>query len=192
MPSGGTLRVSCDNFSYDGQSEPLIPDLIPGVYIRISVKDEGVGISEHYLKRIFDPYFTTKSHGNGLGLATTYSIIKNHNGLITVESQLHVGSTFTIYLPALKNQEIPVEPAGLIPAPAAGSGVGTGRILIVETRKRSARWSNHAYAARLESPGRKCLDGVKFTAKISSGENDRRVIAILLLRRMGGKEALKS
>ena len=52
------------------------------------------------MKRIFDPYFTTKAKGNGLGLATTYSIMKNHNGLITVESEVHVGSTFTLYLPA--------------------------------------------------------------------------------------------
>ena len=67
MPNGGTLRVSCENFSYDGKTEPTVPDLVPGDYIRISIKDEGIGISEHYLKRIFDPYFTTKSHGNGLG-----------------------------------------------------------------------------------------------------------------------------
>ena len=92
-----------------------VPDLPPGDYIRISIRDEGVGISEHYLNRIFDPYFTTKSHGNGLGLATTYSIIKNHNGLIMVESQLHVGSTFTIYLPALKDQQMPTEPVILTP-----------------------------------------------------------------------------
>ena len=87
---------------------PTVPDLSPGDYIRISIRDEGVGISEDYLKRIFDPYFTTKAKGNGLGLATTYSIIKNHNGLITVESQVHVGSTFTIYLPACEHQEMPV------------------------------------------------------------------------------------
>ena len=55
--------------------------------------------SPELLKQIFDPYFTTKPKGNGLGLATTYSIIKNHNGLITVESELHCGSTFTVYLP---------------------------------------------------------------------------------------------
>ena len=68
------------------------------------MRDEGVGIAEKYLKQIFDPYFTTKPKGNGLGLATTYSVIKNHNGLITVESELHCGSTFTIYLPAARHQ----------------------------------------------------------------------------------------
>src|SRR3712207_3476564 len=109
MPNGGTLKVSCENFTYDAESVPQVPDLGPGDYIRISIKDQGVGIPEHYLKRIFDPYFTTKAKGNGLGLATTYSIMKNHNGLITVESELHVGSTFTLYLPAASRDIIPME-----------------------------------------------------------------------------------
>ena len=69
MPNGGTLNVSCDNFSYSGDA---IADLSPGEYIRIAIRDEGVGIPEDYLKRIFDPYFTTKPKGTGLGLATTY------------------------------------------------------------------------------------------------------------------------
>jgi PAS domain S-box-containing protein len=123
MPNGGTLRVSCDNFIYNSDTTPVVPDLQPGDYIRIKIRDEGVGIPENYLKRIFDPYFTTKAKGNGLGLATTYSIIKNHNGLITVDSQVHFGSTFTIYLPAARHVEMPVEPPRTInpvsPAPAA-------------------------------------------------------------------------
>src|SRR5205085_6298011 len=109
MPNGGTLRVSCDNFSYDSDTTPAVPDLLPGDYIRIAIRDEGVGIPEECLKRIFDPYFTTKPKGNGLGLATTYSIIKNHNGLICVDSKVHYGSTFTLYLPALRHQALPAE-----------------------------------------------------------------------------------
>ena len=96
MPNGGTLHVSCENFSYDATGGPAVLDLPPGDYVRVRIRDEGVGIPEKYMKRIFDPYFTTKPKGNGLGLATTYSIIKNHNGLITVDSEVHVGSTFTI------------------------------------------------------------------------------------------------
>jgi len=68
--------------------------------IKISVEDEGVGIPEKYLQKIFDPYFTTKEKGSGLGLATTFSIIKKHDGYITVESQPGVGTRFFIYLPA--------------------------------------------------------------------------------------------
>src|SRR6202011_5212368 len=94
MPNGGTLHVSCENFRYTSTTEPVIPDLTPGDYIHIRIRDEGVGIPEKYLKRIFNPYFTTKPKGNGLGLATAYSIIKNHNGLMSVDSEVHVGSTF--------------------------------------------------------------------------------------------------
>src|SRR5436305_2634780 len=123
MPNGGTLRVSCDNFIYDSDTAPAVTDLLPGDYIRIPIPDEGVGIAENCLKRIFDPYFTTKAKGNGLGLATTYSIIKNHAGLISVESEVNVGSTFTIYLPASRLQEMPAEP----PRSASPVTQGTGR-----------------------------------------------------------------
>src|SRR5437016_8331481 len=128
MPNGGTLRVSCDNFIYDSDTAPAVTDLLPGDYIRISIRDEGVGIPEQCLKRIFDPYFTTKPKGNGLGLATTYSIIKNHNGLITVESEVHFGSTFTLYLPAALHEEMPTEVPGVMIQPLTG----TGRVLVVD------------------------------------------------------------
>src|SRR5207247_9558057 len=93
MPNGGTLHVSCENFCYD-VNDAAIPDLAPGDYVRVRIRDEGVGIPEKYMKRIFDPYFTTKPKGNGLGLATAYSIIKNHNGLLLGESEVHICSTY--------------------------------------------------------------------------------------------------
>lgn len=80
-----------------------LPD---GKYIRISVKDEGTGIPQEHLEKIFDPYFTTKkmnrSKGTGLGLAVCYSLIKKHDGYITVESEVGRGTTFHIYLAASK------------------------------------------------------------------------------------------
>ena len=193
MPNGGTLRVSCENFVYDGNTEP-VPDLMPGDYIRISIKDEGVGISEHYLKRIFDPYFTTKSHGNGLGLATTYSIIKNHNGLIMVESQQHVGSTFTIYLPALKDQLMPTEPVTLTPAPT-GNGAGTGRILIVDDEE-AIRALVEFTLTRLGyqvAQAENAAEGVNiYREKFEAGERfDAVILDLTLPGGMGGKEALK-
>jgi two-component system cell cycle sensor histidine kinase/response regulator CckA len=195
MPNGGTLRVSCENFSYDGKTESAVPDLSPGDYIRISIKDEGIGISEHYLKRIFDPYFTTKSHGNGLGLATTYSIIKNHNGLIAVESQLHVGSTFTIYLPALKNQAIPSEAPTLAQAPVLRDGVGGGRILIVDDEE-AIRALVEFTLTRLGyevTQAENALDGVNiYREKFEAGERfDAVILDLTLPGGMGGKEALK-
>jgi PAS domain S-box-containing protein len=195
MPNGGTLRVSCDNFMYDGQTEPTVPDLSPGDYIRISIKDEGTGISEHYLKRIFDPYFTTKSHGNGLGLATTYSIIKNHNGLITVESQLHVGSTFTIYLPALKDQIMPSEAQSLTPAPMVDGKTAGGRILIVDDEE-AIRALVEFTLTRLGyevAQAENAQEGVDlYRERLEAGERfDAVILDLTLPGGMGGKEALK-
>jgi two-component system cell cycle sensor histidine kinase/response regulator CckA len=97
MPSGGIIRIEADNqMVNDIQGFPIEQ----GRYIRISIIDQGVGITKKNLLDVFDPYFTTKREGSGLGLATTYSIIKKHDGHITVESKLGVGTTFHIYLPA--------------------------------------------------------------------------------------------
>ena len=103
MPAGGTLRVSCENFQLTEETGSLSP-LRPGNYVRITVQDEGIGIPEEYLKKIFDPYFTTKPKGSGLGLATSYSIVKNHEGLIAVESKPGAGAKFAIYLPASEKE----------------------------------------------------------------------------------------
>lgn len=100
MPHGGTIRINAGNVTLLPKNS--IP-LREGRYIKISIKDEGDGIPEEHLQRIFDPYFTTKRKGNikgtGLGLAICYSIIKKHKGYITVESEKGRGSTFNVYLP---------------------------------------------------------------------------------------------
>jgi len=102
MPDGGCLYISIKNVKVD---EYEILNLQPGKYVKIQVKDEGVGINKKHLSKIFDPYFTTKQTGNGLGLATTFSIIQKHQGHITVESEQGKGTVFTIYLPAVKKQK---------------------------------------------------------------------------------------
>ncbi len=99
MPDGGTIRVSAHNEIIDDNSE--LP-LNAGNYIKVAVADNGSGISAENLKKIFDPYFTTKTKGYGLGLASTYSIIKKHYGYITVNSEEGKGTTFTFYLMASK------------------------------------------------------------------------------------------
>ncbi|MGD0854739.1 MAG: PAS domain S-box protein, partial [Dehalococcoidia bacterium] len=101
MPTGGDIDIACENIILAeemrlGRSLPLSP----GTYIRITVKDSGIGIKPEHLDKIFDPYFTTKQSGSGLGLATSYSIVRNHGGLISVESIPGRGSTFYVYLPA--------------------------------------------------------------------------------------------
>ncbi|MDQ2866990.1 MAG: PAS domain S-box protein [Verrucomicrobiota bacterium] len=190
MPNGGTLRVNCENYSHHSTS-PLIPDLMPGEYVRIAIKDEGMGIPDQYLKRIFDPYFTTKAKGNGLGLATTYSIIKNHNGLITVESEMHVGSTFTIYLPASQPAEVAEEK----PRASLASINGTGRVLIVDDEEaiRALVEFTLSHLGYEVSTAESALAGVELY-KEHLDKNERFDVVILDLTLpggMGGKEALK-
>jgi PAS domain S-box-containing protein len=99
MPEGGTFELAAENVTIIENKSSLNP----GDYVKLSVKDCGAGISEEDLSRIFDPYFTTKRSGSrkgtGLGLAVSHSILKNHHGLITVESEEGVGTTFHICLP---------------------------------------------------------------------------------------------
>jgi len=98
MPAGGTLRVTCTNCDLTQRPSRLGPKL--GRYVQISVRDEGIGIPEENLKKIFDPYFTTKPKGSGLGLATSYSIVKAHGGWIDCTSLPGEGTTFSVFLPA--------------------------------------------------------------------------------------------
>lgn len=95
MPDGGIIRIGCRNVNKNYEKF-----LKEDKYIQILIADQGVGIPEDHLERIFDPYFTTKEKGNGLGLATSHSIITKHNGHLTVKSRVGVGTMFTIYLPA--------------------------------------------------------------------------------------------
>jgi CheY-like chemotaxis protein len=98
-----------------------------GKYVEISVKDSGIGIPQKYIPRLFDPYFTTKEKGSGLGLATSYSIVKNHGGLIDVKSQLGKGSTFFVYLPAVETSR---ERSKTVPA--AADACRKCRILVMD------------------------------------------------------------
>jgi len=98
MPGGGTLTVKAENITLADQNKALLP---PDYYVKLTFTDQGCGISEEDQKKIFDPYFTTKSEGSGLGLASTHSIISKHDGRIDVHSVVGHGTTFTIYLHSL-------------------------------------------------------------------------------------------
>lgn len=101
MPNGGTVNIKATNLFVRNQDG--IP-IAPGRYIKIVVEDIGCGIEKENIHRIFDPYFSTKPMGNGLGLSTCYSIIKNHGGIISVSSEQESGTTFTVYLPAARGR----------------------------------------------------------------------------------------
>jgi PAS domain S-box-containing protein len=98
MPEGGVVRVSMNNEQTGRNGAPSL--LAEGSYLRLSIADSGMGIRPDHLSRIFDPYFTTKQSGSGLGLATVYSIVRKHQGHIEVESELGKGTTFHIWLTA--------------------------------------------------------------------------------------------
>ncbi len=124
MPTGGQITVAVQNCLV---TAALGLPLAEGRYVRISITDEGVGISPKDLEKIFDPYFTTKQLGNGLGLTAAYSIVKNHLGHISVESRVGKGSCFRIYLP--------MSPVAALPPGQKVASMpirGQGRILVMD------------------------------------------------------------
>ncbi|MFH2045538.1 MAG: ATP-binding protein [Pseudomonadota bacterium] len=124
MPDGGIIQIRAENKLIEEKHG--LP-LQPGKYIMITIKDNGMGIDEKYLPKVFDPYFSTKQTGIGLGLATAYSIIKKHGGHISVNSRLGYGTTFYIYLPA-SGKEIQLKEESVLLK-------GKGKILIMDDDK---------------------------------------------------------
>lgn len=125
MPAGGTLRVTAENVEL--MADSLTLGLRAGRWVRFTFHDEGIGIPEHYLKKVFDPYFTTKPKGSGLGLATAYSVVKNHGGIISAESKPGTGTTIIVCLPASDKQLAPASAPVAEPVP-----VGSGRVLVLD------------------------------------------------------------
>ena len=148
MPQGGAIEVSAINIPA-GRIEYQI--LTEGPYVKISIKDQGVGIPQKILPHIFDPFFTTKSKGHGLGLATCFSIVSRHDGAIQVESEQGSGSTFHIYLPATTE---PVINPGAGETPDSHASTGTFIIMDDEEDVRNG------LAKMLEFFGYSCI-GVK-------------------------------
>jgi two-component system cell cycle sensor histidine kinase/response regulator CckA len=123
MPQGGKIMIIGENVSL-GDNE--VSSLRAGDYVKICIADQGTGIPKEHLAKIFDPYFTTKKHGAGLGLATAYSIIKKHGGIIFADSELGVGTTISLYLPASKKELKTSEET------STGLRAGHGRILLMD------------------------------------------------------------
>jgi PAS domain S-box-containing protein len=112
MPAGGDLYIQTDNEMLD-ENFAGVYGVRPGKYVAISITDTGIGMDEKTLKRVFDPFFTTreKERGTGLGLASAYGIIQNHNGIIIPESEKGRGTTFHLYLPATEQPVMDEQPA---------------------------------------------------------------------------------
>jgi PAS domain S-box-containing protein len=123
MPGGGTVEVRADNVIHAAGASLPLPE---GRYLKVAVQDHGCGMPTDVLPKIFEPYFTTKATGSGLGLATVYAIVAKHDGYITVDSQVGVGTTVVIYLPASQQTVTPT------PTGADVLLVGHGRLLVMD------------------------------------------------------------
>ncbi|MFP4515355.1 MAG: PAS domain S-box protein [Desulfovibrionales bacterium] len=187
MPEGGEITVRARNVCI--VEEAAIP-LPSGNYVCIEVQDQGSGIPLENLDKIFDPYYTTKEQGSGLGLATTYSIIQNHHGHIEVESKVDVGTNFTLYLPALDHISCPDVP------PADEEIVqGKGRILVMDDEASLRDLLKDAleflgYTPVFARDGREALQ-LYGDAMQNNGTFDAVIMDLTIPGGMGGKEAIE-
>jgi CheY-like chemotaxis protein len=122
-PHKPRLQIRAGNISL---AENQVPSLPAGDYVDFEVRDNGTGIKPEHVEKIFDPFFTTKKHGTGLGLATVLSIVRKHGGQIGLDTQLGVGTAFTVYLPKAD------KPADIQARRAASLRFGTGRVLFMD------------------------------------------------------------
>ena len=185
MPEGGTVTVTAANIVLGNNSLSLES----GDYVTLSVSDQGIGIPQEYSQKIFDPYFTTKHKGSGLGLATSYSVIKRHDGHITVESTLSKGSTFHVYLPASRNAAYTNHNAGTAPIR------GSGRILIMDDEE-MIREVASKILVKLGYEVECSRDGAEAISLYEKARHDDRpfnavIMDLTIPGGMGGKEAVK-
>ncbi len=186
MIDGGIIRVTAENKMLE---EGNIYSLSPGPYIEISVKDQGIGIPEKNLAKIFDPFFTTKPNGNGLGLATCYSIIRKHSGDIMVESKMDVGTTFHIHLPAMPGKKLGVEKKK-----QEIELNGDGKILVMDDEEfiRELAFEmlvSMGYKVAFAENGNEALD--KYIMAMQGNEPfDAVIMDLTIPGGMGGKEAI--
>jgi PAS domain S-box-containing protein len=186
MPQGGTVRVRIENL-VAGPCDTL--PLGEGRYVKCSVADQGTGIPEDLLSRIFDPYFTTKQKGSGLGLATVHSIVKKHGGHIGVESRVGVGTVFHLYLPAATREAPPPR------REEEKQQVGRGKVLFMDDEEVIREVACEilgflGYGVRLCSDGAEAIE--EYQMAMERGEPfDAVIMDLTVPGGMGGKEAMK-
>jgi PAS domain S-box-containing protein len=187
ITGGGTVHVSCENTVLDSDNE--VPPLSAGHYVRVSIRDNGTGISEEHIDRIFDPYYSTKQHGSGLGLAISHSIINKHDGHISVDSEPDKGTVFSIYLPASTEKEV-VSRRSPETVPT-----GSGKVLVMDDeeaiRESTAEILNSiGYDVTMARDGNEAIDIVR----ASQGSEDRFNVVLLDLTipgDIGGRDIIE-
>lgn len=188
MPNGGTIEINGIERVIGPESD--LP-LNPGHYVLISVRDHGTGIPPDLLPKIFDPYFTTKPTGTGLGLATAYSVLRRHDGVITVESKVGEGTVFRIYLPASVRGPIPAAPA------RASQNLlrGSGRILAMDDEPAirtlvSVVLRQFGYEVQTVENGTEAIDKYSEALKTDT-PYDAVIMDLTIPGGMGGREAIR-
>jgi PAS domain S-box-containing protein len=188
MPNGGKIIIRSENAVVD-DAKAGEPGLSPGTYVKITVADTGIGIEEEIMSRIFDPFFTTKERGQGtgLGLATTYGILKRHKGMVRVESEPGKGSAFMFFLPAQKTRVERLKKAEEKPAIINGKGT----ILLVDDEKGvvevcSDMLETLGYQVKAVSSGTEAIEAIT----LGKGRIDL-VILDLVMPSMSGQQAFE-
>lgn len=184
MPDGGKISIVVDTVS--GLVDlPSASDR----YIRIRISDTGVGIPEENIERVFDPYFTTKEFGSGMGLSVAYSIIKRHGGHINATSRIGEGTTFSIFLPAEE------EPLAINHTTPWKVPKGSGHILVMDDEKMildvvQAMLKKLGYSVTCAKEGRQVLE--KYQTALASGQPfDAVIMDLTIVGGMGGKDTIR-
>ena len=191
MPGGGTITVRAANARLGPQD---VPGLAPGDYVRLSIADQGCGIPQEMLPRIFDPYFSTKQRGDqkgmGLGLTICHAILHKHQGAITVTSRVGTGSTFDLYLPAAR------KPVDQEPAPPPDRLLQPARILVMDDEEAlreivgiSLRQMGHE--VELVEDGRRAVEAYR-RARDQGRPFDAVLLDLTVRGGIGGAEAVHS
>ncbi|MFH0774353.1 MAG: CBS domain-containing protein [bacterium] len=175
MPGGGVIEVLAENKKENGDR-----------FIKFSIKDSGIGISKEHISKIFDPYFTTKQRGSGLGLSVAFSVIKKHGGRLEVTSELGEGSTFTIFLPASERREQER------PEPVTRKG---GRVLLMDDEPLVLEVTDEllkflGYETTLATNGKEAIELYR-KEKERGKPFDAVILDLIVSGGMGGLECLK-
>ncbi|MEE4310463.1 MAG: PAS domain S-box protein [candidate division KSB1 bacterium] len=185
MPDGGTIRIRAENAIIEKGSAMPLP---PGPYVKVSVTDEGIGIPNDSLSKIFDPFYTTKKKGSGLGLSICHSIVQNHRGHISVESTVGKGTVFRVLLPAqTETDHFHEDDRDTVIA-------GKGKILVMDDEElvrivAAEMLTQLGYDPGFAGDGREAIEKYK-RAKRAGAPYDAVILDLTVPGGMGGRETL--
>jgi CheY-like chemotaxis protein len=126
LSDNGIIKISVQDMEIEEKLMEIAPDIQPGPHVCLTIEDNGKGMDEESIRKVFDPFYSTKFHGRGLSMAAAYGIVKNHHGTITIDSELNKGTKVRIYLPMCH-----------IPSSTPSESIsdtmqGTGTVLVIE------------------------------------------------------------